>query len=196
MVQLPVVGASAAAVQVLVWVKSVAGEIATLDTVSEPEPVLAKVRLMVEEEVPTTVAGKVSEAGEGLKSARPAVDVPLSVAIWGELEALSTTATEPTRVPTAVGVKVTVTVHVPPAARLPAQVEVSEKSEALLPDTTTLLIVIAEEFPLVRVSVCVGELTPTLELAKVSDDTLKLTEPVDTGGVPPPPQPVRRDTNQ
>jgi hypothetical protein len=158
-VQLPVVAANAAVVHVLVCVKSVAGEIDTLDTVSAALPVLLKVSDCVADDDPTTVGAKVRDAGDGLKSASPAVPVPVSVATCGWFAALSTTATAPFWTPAAVGVKVTVTVQLALAASDPPQVFVCEKSIApdRLSETTTFVIVIALPDPFVRVNVCGAE---------------------------------------
>jgi hypothetical protein len=148
-------------------------------------------------ETPTTVELKTSAPGDGLKSASPAVAVPFSVADCGELEALSTTAMEPIRLPTAVGVNVTVTTQLALAASVIfAQVSVSVKSAPLLPETTTLVIVIELPDPLVSVSVCAAADAPRLVLAKVSEDALKLTEPAVAGVVPPLPQPIAREATK
>ena len=76
--------------------------------------------------MPTGCAGKVKEAGERLTTG--AVPVPVRLTVWVAGLALSAMVKEPLREPLTVGVKVTLRVQLPLAARLEPQVLVWEKS--------------------------------------------------------------------
>jgi len=92
--------------------------------------------------------------------------VPLSATVCGEPVALSLMVSVPVRVPPAVGVKVTETVQLPPAAKLVPQVLVSVKS----PEAVIELIPRAADPEFVRVIVWAALVEPTVCAAKVSDD--------------------------
>jgi hypothetical protein len=69
---------------------------------------------------------KAKEVGERLTTG--AVPVPVRLTVWVPGLALSVMVTPPVRVPAAVGLKVTLSVQLAPAARLEPQVLVWEKS--------------------------------------------------------------------
>ena len=69
---------------------------------------------------------------------------------------MSVSVTEPVRLPAAVGVNITLIVHVAPAARLEPQVFVWAKS----PVTAMLVKVSAAVLPFVSVTVCAAEVVP------------------------------------
>jgi hypothetical protein len=163
--------------------------------VSDAVPVLVSVMFCAAVVVPFVTDVKLSTLPESVAiGATGATAVPVSEATCGELVALSTTLTVPSRVPVPVGVKFTEKLQLAFIASVTGkvpQVLVCEKSAALLPDTRMLVIEIAALLPFVSVSVCTPALEPTLVLANVSELTLKLTVPVPepAEGVPPPPQP-------
>jgi hypothetical protein len=83
--------------------------------------------------------------------------VPLKLAVCGLPAALSVTLKAPLRVPTAVGVNVTLIVHVPFTASVLPQLLVCAKS----PLTAMLLIVSAPVPLFVNVTVWAAEVVPT-----------------------------------
>jgi hypothetical protein len=87
--------------------------------VSGAVPVFDRVVDCVAAAVPTCVPGKVSVLLVSV--ACGAVPIPLSAAVWGEPEALSTTEMEAERLPAEAGVKVTVIRHALSDARLAGQ---------------------------------------------------------------------------
>ena len=89
--------------------------------------------------------------------------VPVSDTFCGLLEAESVSVSVPVRVPPAVGVKVTLTVQLAPAARLPPQLLVCEKSPLVVME----LNVTAPAVSLVAVTVWAALLAPTFCEANV-----------------------------
>ena len=81
------------------------------------------------------------------------VPVPVRLAVWGLLVALSVTVSVPVRVPVAVGVKVTLMVQLPPAATLVPQLLVCAKSPLLVPVTAMLVMPRAVLWGLLSVTV-------------------------------------------
>ena len=100
------------------------------EIVSGPVPVFESVAPCVGLVVPIGWLTNVRLAGESV--AIGAVPVPASDTFWGVPDALSVTVTEPDRVPTAVGVKVTLIEQLAPAASVAPHVFVSAKSPLLV----------------------------------------------------------------
>ena len=128
---------------------------------------------------PTFVEANVRLVGLAVNVAVPAaVPVPVNATVNGLLVALPVTDTEPVRVPAAVGVNFTVTVHDAPAAIDEPQVFVCEKSPvAATPETVAAAVPV-----LVTVTACVALVVPTVWLPNVSDDGLAVSV-----AEPPPP---------
>lgn len=76
--------------------------------------------------LPTFCEPNVRLAGETVNAGVLEAPVPDSETVWGLFEAESVSVKVPVRVPAAVGVKVTLTVQLAPAARLLPQLLVSE----------------------------------------------------------------------
>jgi hypothetical protein len=127
-------------------------------------PVLVSVTVWGGLVVPTGSDGKVSGADNPTMGPVP---VPVRLTVCGLFKALSEMVREPVRVPTAVGVKVTLIVQLEPAARLAAQVFVASKSEGSAP-VTTMLDMARLTFPaLESVTACAALVVPTCCPVKV-----------------------------
>ena len=81
------------------------------------------------------------------------IPVPDRAVVWGLPVALSVTVDVAFRVPVTVGVKVTLTVQLAPAAKLEPQPFVWAKSLLLVPVIAMLLILTDEAVPFFKVSV-------------------------------------------
>jgi hypothetical protein len=92
---------------------------------------------------------------------KPAVPVPLRETVCGLPGALSVTERVPLRLPVALGVKVTLTVQLAPAANELPQVLVSAKSPALVPVIAMPVMLKVVVPTLVRVTVFAGLVVPT-----------------------------------
>jgi len=108
---------------------------------------------------------------ERLAGERPipagAAPVPERATLWGLPLALSLTLTDAVRVPLAVGVKVTLIVHVFPAATELPQVLIWAKSPALVP-VIVILVMLKGALPVLpRLTVWAALVVPTAWLAKV-----------------------------
>ena len=152
---------------VLLWAKSPAlVPVTTTElTVSVAFPVLFTVTPCEALVVPTDCPEKVRL--EAVRLTAGPDPVPVRPMVCGLVEALSTALTEAVRVPTPVGVNVTVMVQSTPAAREAGHVLVSEKSPALAPVTDMPDIARAVLPMLVNVTDCEALVTPTVWLAKV-----------------------------
>jgi len=107
--------------------------------------------------------------------------VPESVVLFGLDKALDVTANDADLAPNAVGVKVTLTTQLPPAARVLPQVFVKmTKSPGLAPVKAILLIAIAAEPALSNVIVCAPTTLPTALLPKARLAGVRLTVNVAT----------------
>ena len=78
--------------------------------------------------------------------------MPVRLAVWGLLVALSVTVKVPLRVPVAVGEKVTLMMQLAPAATLAPQLLVCAKSPLLVPAKAMLVIPSAVLWELVSVT--------------------------------------------
>src|SRR5207253_1404432 len=97
--------------------------------------------------------------------------VPVSATTWGLSAALSVKVRLALRVPLAPGVKVRLIVHELPAARVlepPGQVLLWAKSAAFVPVSAMLLMLKESELLLVRVTVLVALVIPTIWLPKLT----------------------------
>ena len=112
---------------------------ATVCTVSGAVPVLVKVTFFVPLETPRSVPGKVRVVAERLTAG--AIPVPLRFTTCGLLPASSLIVKAPLRLPVAVGLKVTVSVQLPPAGTVEPQVFACKKSPLAL--TLKMLSVVA-----------------------------------------------------
>ena len=101
---------------------------AILEIVSDAVPVLINVTDCGELVVFTTCPPKDRLAGRRLTAGANAAPVPVRLAVWGLLSALSLTVNVPVRIPDAVGVKVTLIVQLALPARPDPQLSVSAKS--------------------------------------------------------------------
>jgi hypothetical protein len=109
----------------------------------------------------------------------PAVDpVPVRLAVCGLLPALSAMVRAPVRLPTRVGVNVTLIVHFAWAATEAPQVLVSAKS----PVTETLVIASAVAWLLVSVTTLAPLVVPTVRLGNVSAVGERVTAAVAAAG--------------
>jgi hypothetical protein len=134
-------------------------------------------------EVPTFVVPKLMLVLLSVTAAR--VPVPVSGTVCGLFTALSVMERLAVRVPLAVGLKVSVTVHVPLTASvlgLSGHVLVWEKSPVFVPLNPMAVIVSGAVPVLVTVTDCVGLLVPTDWLRKV-----RLVGLRDTAGAVPVP---------
>jgi hypothetical protein len=100
-------------------------------------PELVRVTVCAELVVSTAWLEKVRLVGETL--ATGAVPVPVKLTVWGLPLALSAMLSAAERDPLAAGVKVTLIVHLPPAATELPHVFVCAKSPALAPFTDMLV---------------------------------------------------------
>ncbi len=143
---------------------------------------LVRTRVCGELVVPTACEPKFRLAGE---SVTPVVELaPVPVREVDCVPAESVTARLPVRVPLAVGVNVTETEQLAPAARLvPHPLPATWKS----PEVVTEVIEIDDAVPLVSVALCAALVVPTVWLAKVRLEGDSVTEPP----VVVPPVPVR-----
>src|SRR5207245_1274313 len=110
---------------------------------------------------PTLWLPKFSEAGERLGGAIPVPDTP---AVWGLLLALSVTVNVALRAPAAAGVKVTLIVQVPLAAKvegLIGQLLVCPKSPGLVPVKPMLVMVNAVPLGFESVTALAALVAPT-----------------------------------
>jgi hypothetical protein len=129
--------------QLLVWEKllALAPVIEILEMVMAPAPTFSSDIVIVCDEAPTKVLGKLTAVGLSVACGAPAeVPVPVKVNICGEFEALSAKLRVAVRVPVASGVKVNMYVQLAPAASVLGHVCVAVKSEALVPPSVALLI--------------------------------------------------------
>jgi hypothetical protein len=93
-----------------------------LDNVSGALPEFMTMIVWVDEVDPTCVLAKVRLVGENVTAGAGAgVPVPETIAVCGEPVALSATLTVAVKVPVACGMKLTVTLQVDPASRVPEQ---------------------------------------------------------------------------
>lgn len=146
--------------QVLVEAKSPVA--VTPEIASAAPPVFFKVIISGELVDPRSWLPKVRFAGFKLTMGA-ALPVPVSETACGLLAALSVMVKVPRAPPPAVGVKVTLTVHSPPAATADAQVLVSANG----PETATLLTVNEAVPLLVIVTTCAALVVLTAWLVKV-----------------------------
>jgi hypothetical protein len=107
-------------------------------------------------------------------------DDPASETVCGDPEALSTIVTEASRLPVAVGVKVTLMAQDTPTERLPAHVVVWPKSPALVPVMPRLLINSAALPEFVSVTVSGALVVPVAVDPNVTLDGVSVT----SGNVP------------
>ena len=140
-----------------------------------PLLVLLKVTDCVPLVVPTPWLANVSEDGETLTVGMAEAPVPLRLTVCEPVDVLVFSVSVALRVPDAEGVKVTFTAQEPPTARLVPQVLVWANSEALLPLRVMLLTVSVTLPVLLRVAGCEPLVVPTVWLAKVSDDGVRLS---------------------
>jgi hypothetical protein len=138
--------------QLLVWAKSLAlvPESAMLVTPKVALPELVRVIVCAPLAAPTAWLMKVRLEGE--TPATEAVPVPESATVCGLLTASLAKVMAAVRVPFAVGVKVTLIVHLAPAATLDPQLFVWAKSLALAPETAMFVMLKAALPELVRVT--------------------------------------------
>src|ERR1700682_2068234 len=112
-------------------------------------------------------AAKLNLVAESIsKGAPPATPVPLRVTWCGLPDALSTIAIAALRSPVAVGLKVTLMLQLPPAARVPPHVFVWTKSFAFAPTTATLVIASVASPVLRSVAVCAALVVSSSRLPK------------------------------
>jgi hypothetical protein len=165
--------------QVFVCVKSPL--VVTPDTVADAEPVLVIVTFCAELLALTAVLANVSDVGLAARVAVPAVaPVPDSDTVSAGLVALLLTVSVPVRAPEAVGVKVTLTVQLAPAAIDVPQVLVCAKSPLVVTEDTD-----AAAFPeFDKVTDCAPLVVLTVWLAKVSEPGFALSV-ADVVVVPP-----------
>ena len=120
-------------------------------------PTLVRVTVFAGLVVPTATEPKSKLVGESFA----VVPIPLSVTFCGLPVALSVTDSVPVRFPICVGLKVTLTVQLAPAASELPQVWVCAKSPALVPVIAMEVIVNLVVPTLVRVTVFAGLVVPT-----------------------------------
>src|SRR5438270_12419178 len=125
---------------------------------------------------PTFCDPNVKLLGVTVKCEELEAPVPVSDTFCGLLEAESVSVSVPVRVPPAVGVKVTLTVQLAPAARLLPQLLFCEKS----PLAPIELNVTAPAVSLVAVTVCAALLVPTF-----CDANVRLVGVVESAGCAP-----------
>lgn len=94
------------------------------------------------------------------------------------------------RVPDAVGLKVTPTLHVAPEPTVPQVFELTMKSFALAPESVAEVTVKFADPVFVTVTLWAAELAPTVVAGKVRDVGENEMPGVAGGGVVPPPVPV------
>ena len=141
--------------QVLVWLKSEAlVPLKLTPVIFKVAVLLALVSVTVCTALPPTATlPKLKAAGERLTM----VPLPDSATVCGLLLALSLILTEPVRLPIAVGVKVTLMVHLAPPARLLPQLFVCAKSPLVV-----MLVMLSDTVPvLVRVTGLEALVVPT-----------------------------------
>jgi hypothetical protein len=115
----------------------------------------------------TVTLPKASEEGETFATVLELDPVPVSETVWGLPVALSVIETLAVRVPAAVGVNVTLMLHVALAFTLLPQVLVWAKSPLLVPVMAMLVSERAAEPLLVKVTLCAALVVFTVWLAKV-----------------------------
>ncbi len=130
-------------------------------------PVLVRVTVCAALVAPTDWFPKARLVGERLATRAVLAPVPERLTVWGLPLALSAMRRVAVRAPLAEGVKVTLTVQLPPAATELPQVLVWAKSPALVPVKARLVTLKAALPELVRVTVCAVLVEPTARLAKV-----------------------------
>ena len=149
--------------QALAWLKS---PVATMELkLSGARPVLVRVIACGALVVPTVPAARVSVGGVRETPGVDAMPVPDNVTECGLPGASLVTVSAPVRGPVAVGVNVTLIVHVALAARLAGQALVWLKS----PEATMELTLSSALPVLVRVIACGALVVATVRAAKVSD---------------------------
>jgi hypothetical protein len=171
--------------QLLVWLKllALAPVMVMPVIVRAAVPGFDSVVDSVPAEVPTSVLANVSVLE--VRVALGAVPVPVSAAVCGEPDALSTTEIAALRLPVAAGVKVTVIMHALSSGRLAGQLLVCEKLLALVP-VIEMLVIARAAFPgLARVIVMVAEDAPTMVPGKARG--LGLSTACGAGAVAPVP---------
>jgi len=126
--------------QVLVWAKLEALAPPTVMPVKVmvPLPVLVRVTVWAALVVPTT-CWAVKARDEAERPTAPAVPVPVSGMVCGDVEAESTKAIEAESAPDVLGTKVAEMMQVAAAARVDPQVFDSVKLEALVPPSVMLV---------------------------------------------------------
>src|SRR4029079_6664265 len=107
--------------------------------------------------------------------------VPVSATLRGLPRPLSVTTSVPVREPAAGGLDVTLMAQFPDAATEAPHVFVSAKS----PVVATLAMLIADEAPLVSVTICAGLVVPS-----PCDENVRLAGAIVTRGMLPAPRPV------
>jgi hypothetical protein len=107
---------------------------------------------------------------EGDRSAEAASPVPVRPAVCGLPEELSLTTSVPDRIPAALGVKVTLTVQLDPAATPEPQLFVCAKSPLLVPVIETLEMLTVVLPGLDSVTLCAELVVPTAWPVKVKLD--------------------------
>jgi hypothetical protein len=118
---------------------------------------------------PAGVDANVRLAGDKLTLSAAAVAAPVSATVCGEPVALSATERLPVKVPAAVGLNSTETVHVAPAANDVVQVFAEIRYEdALVPVSVSEVRVTAAVPVFFTVTVCAADVEPTVVEAKVS----------------------------
>jgi hypothetical protein len=150
---------------------------AMLLRVTAAEPLLVSVTVFAPPVMPIATAFQLRLVGLTVTLGEAAVPVPERATVCGLLGSESVKVRVAVRLPAAAGLNRTVTVQLAEAARLVPQLLPDKvKSAALVPETATLLMVIAAEVPLVRVSVR-ELLEPTATLPKARLDGLTVTLP-------------------
>jgi hypothetical protein len=133
--------------------------------------------------VPTVCDANVALVGVNATGSAP---VPLRATVCGLFEALSVIVRVPVRVPTWVGVNVTLIMQLSPAAKvLPQGFVLVARAKSPL---AAMLVMFSVAVPvLASVTLFAGEVKFTTVLAKVSDVGVRVT----TGPPPPPAQPLK-----
>jgi hypothetical protein len=147
--------------QVLVWAKLPL--VVMLPTLRAAVPVLLRVTTWAALVVPVIWPAKVRLTDATLACGE--MPVPERIAVWALVETpfeLSATVRVALRAPLAVGLKLTVTAQLAPAATDAPHVLVATKSPLLAPETATLATAKAAVPVLLRVSVCTALVVPKI----------------------------------
>lgn len=147
---------------------------AILVSVSAVLPVLVRVTVCKGDDVPAVVETKVRLDGDGVAAGPDVAPAPVRAAVCGELRALSAKLSVAETAPTMVGLKVTVAVQEALTASVAPHVVVCEKGVVIAaPDALVAPVMVMPEMvrapvpELVRVTVCVAEVAPTMVDAKL-----------------------------